>query len=70
MNTQLTFYCRYSVDIRAGVQKHEARVFVVPSDIDISGDWEENVPVMKQLPLELCESGYADSCGEAVAATS
>ena len=29
---------------RAGAQKHEARVFVVPSDIDISGDWEENVP--------------------------
>ena len=52
------------------MQKHEARVFVMPSDIDISGDWEENVPVMKQLPLELCESGYADSCGEAVAATS
>ena len=46
-------------------QKHEARVFVMPSDIDISGDWEENVPVMKQLPLELCESGYADSCGDA-----
>ena len=36
-------------------QKHEARVFVMPSDIDISGDWEENVPVMKQLPWELCE---------------